>query len=140
MRASLVAARPERDWERAPPGRRVASRGVGRARQGMRRAAIGRCLACAGAIAAFAAAPAAASSLASVPSGARPGPDILYAPAVDAPQLQNTGPRRAPPVLASGAEAYRAHEFLYQDSLYDDHGADETEDPNDPFSEAEQRS
>ncbi|MFL5886097.1 MAG: hypothetical protein ACJ77M_13590, partial [Thermoleophilaceae bacterium] len=104
----------------------------------MRRAAIGRCLACAGAIAAFAAAPAGASSLPSVPSGARPGPDILYAPAVDAPQLQNTGPWRAPPILVSGAEAYRDHEFLYQDYLYDDHGADETEDPNDPFSEVEQ--
>src|SRR5436305_5820381 len=104
----------------------------------MRRAAIARGLACAGAVAAMAAPSAAASSLPSVKSGARPGPDILYAPAVDAPQLQNSGPWRAPPILVSGAEAYRDHEFMYQDYLYDDHGADETADPNDPFSEVEQ--
>src|SRR3954452_3733506 len=104
----------------------------------MRRGAIGRGLVCAGMMAGLAATPAAASSLPSVASGARPGPDILYAPPVDAPQLQNTGPWRAPPILVSGAEAYRDHEFLYQDFLYDDHGAAETEDPNDPFSEVEQ--
>jgi hypothetical protein len=64
--------------------------------------------------------------------GARPGPAILYrAPAV-APQLTNTGVWRAKPILVSGASAYRHGEFLYQDWLYDDHGAHELPDPNDP--------
>src|SRR3954454_8746678 len=96
-------------------------------------------MACAAALL-FAAAPAgaASSSLPRVSSGARPGPDILYAPAVDAPQLQNTGVWKAKPILVSGAEAYRSGEFLYQDFLYDDHGATGTEDPADPFSEVEQ--
>jgi hypothetical protein len=66
--------------------------------------------------------PALAGSLYDGP-GPRPGPDILYAPPVDAPQLQNTGIWQAPPILVSGASAYRAGEFLYQDFLYDDHGA-----------------
>jgi hypothetical protein len=62
-------------------------------------------------------------SLPSVTSGPRPGPDILYAPPAAAPQLENTGIWRAPPILVSGASAYRDGEFLYQDFLYDDHGA-----------------
>ena len=65
----------------------------------------------------------AAASLPSVDSGPRPGPDILYAPAPRAPQLENTGVWKAPPILVSGASAYRDGEFLYQDFLYDDHGA-----------------
>jgi hypothetical protein len=74
---------------------------------------------------------AAGSSLYSGP-GPRPGPDILYeAPAV-APQLTNAGVWHAPPILVSGATAYRDGEFLYQDYLYDDHGAHEVADPNDP--------
>ncbi|MCW2992438.1 MAG: putative esterase, partial [Solirubrobacterales bacterium] len=36
-------------------------------------------------------------------SGPRPGPDVLYAGPVDAPQLQNTGIWTAPPILVSGA-------------------------------------
>src|SRR3954470_4868760 len=80
----------------------------------------------------------AASSLPSVESGARPGPDILYGQPVDAPQLQNAAPWKASPILVSGGEAYRDGEFLYQDWLYDDHGAIGTEDPADPFSEIEQ--
>ncbi len=79
------------------------------------------------------AAPAAGSSLPSVSSGARPGPNILYAPAPDAPQLQNSGPWKAAPILVSGGEAYRSGEFLYQDFLYDDHGAAGTGDSTDPF-------
>jgi dienelactone hydrolase len=77
-------------------------------------------------------------SLPSVRSGARPGPDILYAPPADAPQLRNAGPWQARPILVSGAEAYRSGEFLYQDWLFDDHGATGHDDPNDPFSEVEQ--
>jgi len=78
-----------------------------------------------------------AGSLPEVPSGARPGPDLLYAPAVDAPQLQNAAPWTAPPILVSGAQAYRRGEFLYQDFLFDDHGAAGNLDPTDPFSEVE---
>ena len=64
--------------------------------------------------------------------GPRPGPAILYAQPSIAPQLTNTGIWHAPPILVSGATAYRDGEFLYQDWLYDDHGAREAPDPNDP--------
>src|SRR3954447_6002208 len=77
-----------------------------------------------------------AASLYSGP-GPRPGPDLLYAGPADAPQLENTGVWKAPPILVSGAEAYRDGEFLYQDFLYDDHGATGTQDPNDPFNDVE---
>src|SRR5213593_2270192 len=74
---------------------------------------------------------AAASSLYSGPAP-RPGPDVLYgAPAVAA-QLENVGVWSAAPILVSGASAYRGGEFLYQDFLYDDHGAAEAPDPTDP--------
>lgn len=63
------------------------------------------------------------SSLPSVASGARPGPDILYEPPPRAPQLENTAPWRAEPILISGTAAYRDGEWLYQDFLYDDRGA-----------------
>jgi hypothetical protein len=66
---------------------------------------------------------ASAASLPTVTSGHRPGPDALYDPAPAAPQLQNVAPWTAPPILVSGARAYRHGEFLYQDYLYDDHGA-----------------
>jgi hypothetical protein len=75
----------------------------------------------------------AATSLPRVSSGQRPGPDLLYAPAPNAPQLANAGVWRAPPILVSGAEAYRDGEFLYQDYLFDDRGAAGTADPADPF-------
>ncbi|HUE26463.1 MAG TPA: hypothetical protein VMP89_06785 [Solirubrobacteraceae bacterium] len=83
-------------------------------------------------------APAAASgsSLPTVSAGARPGPALLYAGPASAPQLQNTGIWKAPPILVSGAEAYRDGEFLYQDFLYDDHGGAGVPDPTDPFSPA----
>ncbi len=51
------------------------------------------------------------------------GPELLRAPAAQAPQLENTGIWRAEPILVSGASAYRDGEFVYQDFLYDDHGA-----------------
>jgi hypothetical protein len=79
---------------------------------------------------AFAAA-ASGSSLSSVP-GPRPGPAILYEPTAVAPELTNTGIWRASPILVSGTTAYRNGEFLYQDYLYDDHGAREVPDPADP--------
>jgi poly(3-hydroxybutyrate) depolymerase len=66
-----------------------------------------------------------AASLPTVPSGARPGPDVLYAPPPTAPQLENRDRRfRAAPLLVSGHEAYAKGEYLYQDHLYDDYGAD----------------
>src|SRR5690349_5739563 len=62
----------------------------------------------------------------------RPGPDILYAAPVVAPQLTNGGVWRADPILVSGARSYRDGEFVYQDYLYDDHGARLARDPADP--------
>ena len=63
----------------------------------------------------------------------RPGPDILYRAPAKAPQLQNAGVWHANPILVSGASAYRDGEFLYQDFLYDDHGAKApSPDPGDP--------
>src|SRR3712207_2149719 len=53
----------------------------------------------------------------------RPGPDVLYEPLAVAPQLTNAGVWQAEPILVSGSTAYRKGEFLYQDWLYDDHGA-----------------
>ncbi len=75
-----------------------------------------------------------AGSLPSVASGHRPGPDLLYAKPASAPQLSNRAPWRAAPILISGATAYRSGEFLYQDYLYDDNGAQGTPDPTDPRS------
>ena len=83
-------------------------------------------------VAALAAASVAEASLPTVSSGPRPGPDVLYAPPPRAPQLENTGPWRADPILVSGAQAYRDGEFLYQDFLYDDHGAAGAREPDDP--------
>jgi predicted esterase len=77
------------------------------------------------------AAAASGSSLYSGP-GPRPGPAILYEPTAVAPELTNTGIWRASPILVSGTTAYRSGEFLYQDYLYDDHGAHELPDPADP--------
>jgi hypothetical protein len=65
-------------------------------------------------------------------SGQRPGPPILYATPATAPQLTNAGVWHAGPILVSGAEAYRRGEWLYQDYLYDDHGAHDVGDPTDP--------
>jgi hypothetical protein len=76
---------------------------------------------------------AASRSLPRVASGARPGPDLLYAKPVTAPQLQNTGPWHAKPILISGAESYRDGEWLYQDYLQDDHGARGVLDPTTPY-------
>ena len=82
--------------------------------------------ACALALLAVLALPASASaangSLYSGPAP-RPGPEILYRKPAKAPQLRNRGPWHAKPILISGASAYRKGEFLYQDFLYDDHGA-----------------
>ena len=91
----------------------------------------GRCALAGGAALALAAP--AAAELPRVGSGARPGPDALYAAAPAAPQLENAGPWQAPPILVSGAWAYRRGEFLYQDFLHDDRGALGSRDTSDPF-------
>ncbi len=52
----------------------------------------------------------------------RPGPAILYASTPRAPQLENTGIWKAPPIMISGASAYRRGEFVYQGFVYDDTG------------------
>jgi Putative esterase len=80
------------------------------------------------------AAPATAGADGSLYSGPppRPGPDVLYAKPKAAPQLQNRGPWTARPLLVSGASGYRKGEFLYQDYIYDDHGAKGRSDPGDP--------
>src|SRR5688500_9879318 len=70
------------------------------------------------------AAPATAASLPSVSSGKRPGPPLLYAKPPRALQLEVRRPFRARPLLVSGTDAYRAGEYLYQDYLFDDHGAE----------------
>ena len=54
----------------------------------------------------------------------RPGPPLLYAKSPRVPQLEVKAPFRAKPLLVSGTDAYRSGEYLYQDYLYDDHGAD----------------
>jgi dienelactone hydrolase len=66
----------------------------------------------------------AAGSLPRVHSGKLPGPPLLYAKAPRVPQLENRPPFRARPLLVSGTDAYRGGEYLYQDYLFDDHGAD----------------
>src|SRR3954454_17457072 len=65
--------------------------------------------------------------------GPRPGPDILYQKPATAPQLTNGAGWTASLILISGASAYRGGEFVYQDFLYDDHGANGgVRDQNDP--------
>src|SRR4051794_9837238 len=76
---------------------------------------------------------AAVRGLPTVASGHRPGPDILYAKPPRAPQLENAGVWHAKPILVSGAQAYRDGEWLYQDYLFDDHGATGVKDNNDPY-------
>jgi hypothetical protein len=76
------------------------------------------------AVAAVPAGTAQAGSLPSVRSGERPGPPLLYAKAPRVPQLSVRAPFRAQPLLVSGTDAYRRGEYLYQDHLFDDHGAE----------------
>jgi hypothetical protein len=75
----------------------------------------------------------ASSSLPQVASGARPGPDVLYAPPPVAPQLENTRGWKAEPILVSGAQSYRDGEWVYQDFLFDDHGATGSYDRGTPY-------
>jgi len=74
----------------------------------------------------------AASAQTAAPASWQPGPDILrQAPAV-APQLTNSGEWTAPSPMVSGSHEYLDGEFVYQDFLYDDSGANgRLPDPND---------
>lgn len=73
----------------------------------------------------LACAPAAgAASLPTVSSGQRPGPPLLYEPAPSAPPLSVKAPFAAKPLLVSGTDALRGGEYLFQDYLFDDRGAD----------------
>jgi len=101
-------------------------------RTSLTRAAAASTLLAACALALPTAATADRASLSRAP-GPRPGPVILYRAPATAPQLTNSGIWRAQPILVSGAVAYRRGELLYQDYLYDDHGArGATRDPGDP--------
>jgi poly(3-hydroxybutyrate) depolymerase len=67
--------------------------------------------------------------IATVPGVARasappPGPGLLYDPPPAVSPLNVTAPFTAAPLLVSGTDAYRAGEYLYQDYLFDDRGAD----------------
>jgi hypothetical protein len=45
---------------------------------------------------------------------------VLHRPLASSPQLENTGPWRAKPIMISGARSYRDGELVYQDFLFDD--------------------
>ncbi|MHB8738932.1 MAG: alpha/beta hydrolase-fold protein [Candidatus Dormibacteria bacterium] len=68
-----------------------------------------------------------AGGLPATATGALPGPAELYAPPLTAPELSNdpAGHFLAPSLLVSGADAYQGGEYMYQDYVYDDHGARE---------------
>jgi acetyl esterase/lipase len=54
----------------------------------------------------------------------RPGPEALYGENPTPPQLENGSGWNAEPLLVSGCDAYVDGEYLYQDYVYDDRGAD----------------
>lgn len=61
-----------------------------------------------------------------------PGPDVLYEDPVTAPQFENGSGWNADPLLVCGAQGYDDGEFLYQDWVYDDYGANTDEQDTDP--------
>ena len=64
------------------------------------------------------------TSLPSVTSGERPGPDVLYSEPPATPQLEHApgSPFLAPYDRVSGTDRYVGREYLYTDHLYDDRG------------------
>jgi dienelactone hydrolase len=64
-----------------------------------------------------------------------PGPAVLHAPLATAPQFENGERWNAAPLKVSGANAYIDGEYLYQDFIYDDHGANTTDLPLPPNTE-----
>lgn len=65
----------------------------------------------------------AAGTLPAVSMGPRPGPAVLYQPLAGSPVLSNGPGWSAAPLMVSGAQAYDAGEFVYQDYVYDAYGA-----------------
>jgi hypothetical protein len=57
---------------------------------------------------------------------------VLYEPLADAPQLENTDPWEADPLMVSGTDAYVDGEYLFQDFIYDDYGANTATTPTPP--------
>jgi hypothetical protein len=62
----------------------------------------------------------------------RPGPDLLYGENPTPTELRNGPGWSADPLLVSGADAHVDGEYLYQDYVYDDHGAGTTSLPGAP--------
>lgn len=54
------------------------------------------------------------------------GPWLLHASSASAPQLENTDPWEAEPLMVSGTDGYVDGEYLFQDFVYDDYGANTT--------------
>ncbi len=52
------------------------------------------------------------------------GPPLLHRAAPKVPELQNRKPFTARPLLVSGTDAFRSGEYVFQDHLVDDRGAD----------------
>lgn len=65
-------------------------------------------------------------------SSPRPGPSVLYDSPVSAPQFENGDGWDAAPLRVSGTDAYVEGEYLFQDFIYDDHGANTTTGPVPP--------
>jgi len=86
----------------------------------------------AAAVLCVAAAAARAGSLPEVTSGPLPGPPVLHAPLASAPPFENAPPWSAEPLRVSGAEAYVAGEYLWQDWIFDSYGANTTNLPAAP--------
>lgn len=85
-----------------------------------------------GATLALVAPPADASSLRTVRTGQRPGPSLLYRSPPRSP-LSVRPPFASAPLRVSGTDAYRRGEYLYQDYLFDDRGADTVSGPGARF-------
>src|SRR3954447_7256102 len=67
------------------------------------------------------------------PASAAPGPAIFHEPPPASSPLDLSAPFAAAPLLVSGTDAYRDGEYLYQDYLFDDRGADTVPGPGTRF-------
>src|SRR4051794_35672160 len=85
-----------------------------------------------GAIALVACMAAASPAVASAAAPA-PGPAIFHAAPPAISPLTVSAPFSASPLLVSGTDAYRGGEYLYQDYLFDDRGADTVPGPGTRF-------
>src|SRR3954463_682668 len=69
----------------------------------------------------------------SVAAADLPGPPLLYEPPPAVSPLSVSAPFEAAPLLVSGTDAYRDGEYIYQDYLFDDRGADTVPGPGTRF-------